>query len=428
MRDPTDDYRLSADEAGEIEVRAGSAFQPRTPISTKELFSGRWDQITTLADAVSQTGLHVVIHGERGVGKTSLANVVRPVLHVFDGDERLQERVVIKVNAHTGDSFSSIWTKVFDEIAWSDDQPAFGFAPGHSATKMSVREAFNLPNTLTVDHVRRTLSFMGDAVFIIDEFDRAVAGISVQFTDLIKALSDFAIGCTVMVVGVSDTVADLIENHASIGRALVEIHLPRMNPKELRDILTKAEETLNMSFKDDAATLIVHMSQGLPHYTHLLGLHSVRLAARRQVRQVEAQDVYDSFEQAVKQAQQSVTEKHSKAVHSAHPDALYRHVLLACAVTASKATDQLGYFYPAAIARPLAAILKRTDVQIATFNNHLTEFCQTKRAGVLERTGQPRAYRFRFRDPLVVPYTFMDAIASSLVTADQLQSLLRGEN
>src|SRR5581483_9127859 len=179
---------------------------------------------------------------------------------------------------------------------------------------------------------------------------------------------------TIILVGVSDTIDQLISDHASISRSLVQILLPRMEPNELREILTKAEKTLPIKFSDEAANLIVNISQGLPHYTHLLGLHSVRIAAsNRFSAYIERDDVFAALKEAVKQAEQSVREKQSKAVHSAHKDALYRHVLLACAIAAARSHDALGYFTPSALVEPLKKVLNR-DVQIATFNNHLSEF------------------------------------------------------
>lgn len=61
-----------------------SAFQPRSPISDLSLFAGRWDQIVAIVDAIAQTGLHVVLFGERGIGKTSLANIVGPLTMMAD--------------------------------------------------------------------------------------------------------------------------------------------------------------------------------------------------------------------------------------------------------------------------------------------------------------------------------------------------------
>ena len=101
-----------------------------------------------------------------------------------------------------------------------------------------------------------------------------------------------------------------------------------------------------------------------------------------------------------------------------------RHVLLACAVAAVQSNDALGYFNPAVVAAPLSVILKR-PVEIATFNAHLSDFCQDKRGSVLERAGEPRAYRFRFQDPMVVPFVFMDALAKGLLDEAGLASMLK---
>jgi len=391
---------MTVDEARDMIVRVTKAFQPRTPITTRELFAGRWTEITTLSDAVGQTGLHVVIYGERGVGKTSLANVVRPVIQVLV-DNNTEGRLIMQLTAEAADGFSSIWHKIFKDIMWSEDRPAFGLSTKQAEEVVSVDQAFALPDKLSADDVRRVITKIPGAVFIIDEFDRAAGVASKQFTDLIKALADRAVDCTIILVGVSETVDELIVDHASIHRSLIQIQLPRMKPAELKEIIDKAEKQLDISFNDDAAALIVRMSQGLPHYTHLLGQHAVRQAANdRRSRLIELSDVFAGLKEAVKQAQQSVTKKHSTSIHSAHKDALYRHVLLACALAASQTDDPLGFFSPSAIAHPLGVILNRV-VQIATFSNHLAEFSQAKRGAVLERIGQARAYRFRFRDPLL---------------------------
>jgi hypothetical protein len=427
MIEPTNSELLTYEEATNLAARAAKVFQPRTPITTTELFAGRWNELTAVADAVNQPGLHVVIYGERGVGKSSLANVVKPTIWTLDnmGKDRSQwiERLVIKAVASSGDTFSKIWDNLFKELAWNDDRPVAGMLQ-NLKKRISIREAFDLTDTLQIDDVRRVLSNMPGAVFIVDEFDRAVTDTSREFTDLIKSLSDFAIDCTVILVGVSDTVDKLIADHASIHRALIEILLHRMKPEELTVILQNAEKSLSVNFSEDAKKLIVRVSQGLPHYTHLIGLHAVRMTAtERFSRSIDRSEVFEALKKAVTQAEQTITDKHSRATHSAHKDALYRHVLLACALTAASSHDALGYFNPAALVDPLGQILGR-DVAIATFSNHLSEFCQEKRASVLERDGQPWGYRFRFRDPLLVPYVFMNAVDANLISGEKLVQML----
>jgi Cdc6-like AAA superfamily ATPase len=413
----------SFEELQELKMLVGTVFKPATPITIRELFAGRWNQIQTLADAVNQSGLHVAIYGERGVGKTSLANIIKPIIHAFDNkDPKQTQRIVVKTNGHKGDTFGTIWRRLLDEITWEHDRPSIGLIPGRKV--VTTLQLFNVENDsgLGPDEVRRIISHIPGSVFIIDEFDRVVSEEAHSFTDFIKALSDFEVDTTIVLVGVSETIDQLIEDHASIGRAHTQIMLPRMKSDELREILKKAEEALSICFSVEASTLIVHISQGLPHYTHLLGSHAVRTAADRWSRKIERQDVFMALKEAVGRAEQSVTTTHSKAVHSAHKDALYRHVLLAAGVAAAQTHDPLGYFNPNALREPLSIILKR-EVEIATFNNHLSEF-STKRGEVLERDGEPRSYRFRFRDPLLVPFVFMDAIATGLIDDDRLSRML----
>jgi Holliday junction resolvasome RuvABC ATP-dependent DNA helicase subunit len=388
----------------------------------RELFAGRWNQLTNVIDAVGQHGLHVVIYGERGVGKTSLANIVKPTIRAFD-EGGSESRFVIKANANIGDVFSSIWEKLFIDLTWADNRPSVGLNPG-GRPQLSLREAFHLPDLLRPDDVRRVLTNLPGAVFIIDEFDRAKPTTSRAFTDLIKALSDFSVDCTIIMVGVADAVDKLVADHASINRALIQVHLPRMEAQELEEILIHAETSLAVEFSPEARRLIVNVSQGLPHYTHLIGLNSLRKAALEHLsRRIERKDVFDALKEAVKQAQQTVTERYSKAAHSSHKDALHRQILLGCAVAAGISRDALGFFHAASVVNPLESILGRA-VEIATFNNHLAEFCEEKRGCVLERIGRPRSFRYRFQDPLVVPYIFMDALSTQLVDDERLGSML----
>jgi hypothetical protein len=426
MNDPLDKL-LTYEESTVLVAEAAKVFRPRTPITSKELFAGRWNELTAVADAVNQPGLHVVIYGERGVGKTSLANVLSPTIQVLDRRGKLEsqiaERLIVKTVTTTGDSFSSIWGKLLRELSLTDDRPTAGLRPV-ARGRVPLLEAYGLQEPLSVDDVRRVLANIPGSVFIIDEFDRASSEVSKSSTDLIKALSDFGIDSTVVLVGVAETIDRLISDHASIVRAISQVFLRRMSPEELGIILLNAEKALGVKFSNEASSLTVHICQGLPHYTHLIGLNAVRVAATKSFsRRIERDDVFRALEEATKQAEQSARGKHTKATHSSHKDALYRQVLLACAVAVAKSNDELGYFNPSSVVKPLSLILNR-DVEIATFNAHLSEFCQDKRGPVLERDGQPRAYRFRFNDPMVVPFVFMDAVTKGVVSQDQLTSML----
>ena len=122
-----------------------------------------------------------------------------------------------------------------------------------------------------------------------------------------------------------------------------------MTANELGDILAKAESKLGIRFADAAKARIVQLSQGLPHYTHLIGLFAVREACKHRSLDVLRSHIDVAFDHAGKQAHQSIIGKFSSATHSAHKDALYGQVLLACAVAAYATSDDSGYFQAANI-------------------------------------------------------------------------------
>lgn len=420
------DALLTLEQAEVIRVAAGNVFRPRAPINTQTLFAGRWEQMKTIADAVAQPGLHVVIYGERGVGKSSLANVLAPVLSVLDEKVGRKDRLVAKVNANQGDSFHTVWNRIFHEVSWQENKPTMGFIPQPGHKRVTLSDAFSISDKPSIDDVRRVLTAITGSVFIFDEFDRGSDQLRADFTDLIKALSDYAVDSTVIIVGVASTIDGLVRDHASIGRSIIQINLPRMSDQELAEIISKASHELGVIFDDAASWLIVKTSQGLPNYTHLIGLHAVRLAATNDfTRRITLAHVHKSFETSVKQALQTIQETYLKATRSSHKDALYTSVILACAIASSSAGHPHGEFYPSDVVEPLSMILNRDNVSIATCQGHLAEFCEPKRGPVLIKEGSPRSYRYRFAEPLLPPFIYMTALKDGILTADQLNDMTK---
>lgn len=417
---------LSAERARSIHEQAAVAFQPRTPISNREFFAGRWEQLTQINDAVSHAGLHVIIYGERGVGKTSIANVIKPLVHMFDGDrsERDQaapDRLVIKVNANVDDSFSDIWIKAFGEVGLSASKESIGFIPEQKMIPGTLADRVSASSDLTIDDVRRVLTHLPESVFVFDEFDRMGSVHVKKFTDLIKSLSDYAVPTTIVLVGVAETVDELIADHQSVERAMIQVPMPRMTADELAEILVKAEEILGIQFAENAKHRVVKMSQGLPHYAHLVGQNAVRKAAAHHDEIVSTQHVDEGLLQAMRSATQSVKTSYETATHSAHPDALYTQVLLACALAAYDQIDNYGFFQASSVVDPLGQILNKT-VTISTFNKHLAEFSEVDSRGrILEKRGKQRSYRYRFRNPLLPPYIIMKGISGGLISADVIR-------
>jgi hypothetical protein len=158
------------------------------------------------------------------------------------------------------------------------------------------------------------------------------------------------------------------------------------------------------------------LSQGLPHYTHLLGLHAARQAIDDNKQKVSLAHVEGAIRKAIEGAQQTLQRAYHQATTSPRSDSLYEEVLLACALAD---TDQLGYFAAVDVREPMSRIMKKR-YEIAAFARHLADFCSDDRGNVLERTGIPRRYRFRFRNPLLQPFVIMQGLSSDLIDRSAL--------
>ena len=395
--------------------QVGSVFTPGSPVNERDLFAGRIDQFAKIMDATSQRGYHAVLYGDRGVGKTSLANVISNALRA-SGDW-----IVPRVNCDASDNFSTLWRKALRDILVSRSKPGMGF--GADDIKESQSLVDQLPQTLMPDDIRRCLENLAKGAVLLvvfDEFDRIVdKDVTLLMADTIKSLSDFGINATVLIVGVADSVDQLIEGHQSIERALIQIPMPRMSADEIRLIIRNGLKRLSMDINSGAMGEIVSLSQGLPYITHMIALHSARAAINDDRRSINATDVDTGIGKSLDQWQQSMVVAYNDAITSSQPDNIYKEVMLACALAA---TDELGYFSAAAVRAPLREITGR-EYDIPNFAQHLKNFSEAGRGEALQRVGQTRRIRYRFSSPLMRPYVIMRGVATGLITRRKLQVL-----
>lgn len=363
-------------------------FSPGAPIDESDLFAGRVEQLRDLINAVNQRGQHAIIFGERGVGKTSLANTFTLFMH-----RPATSATAKRINCDGVASFQSLWRKVFEELELS-------IAVGKDTGP---------------DDIRRSLAALSAAtrpIIVLDEFDRLAPGKTAGLiADTVKSLSDHSANATIVLVGVADSVSELLRGHASVGRALVEIPMPRMSDAEIEEILDKRAQRLGMRMAGAVREQIVRYSQGLPHYTHLIGLNAFQEAAAANTREVTNSHLESSIEKCISKAQQSIKDAYYNATSSPRRDNLFKEVLLACSLAAA---DELGFFAATDVVKPMSTIMGG-PYEIPSFARHLKEFCTADRGEILERRGEPRKYRYRFRDPLMRPYVTLHALSSGLL-------------
>ena len=394
-----DDWIAIRDELAE-------AFSPGAPVQERDLFAGRSSQIAALEDAVIQRGRHAIVYGERGVGKTSLANVLKLVMQRPN-----KEVIYVRVNADPADTFFSLWKKVFKRMSYVE------MTDGGQITK---KIADDFANGLTPDDVQLVLSeFSGNQtpIIVLDEFDviedKTVTQ-AVAYT--IKALSDYSVNSTIVIVGVAEDVATLIQGHESVTRCLVQIKMPRMTDEETKSLVLTRYSRCGLTTDADMVWKVCFLARGLPNYAHLLALHAARYAIDQKRLHVRHQDVDRALDGAISELDRSMKEKYVMAVRSQRAeDTLYAPVLLACSFAS---TDELGRFQQTSVAEPLNKIIPGKNYQASTFALHMNAFCEEQRGKVLQRSGTPRNYRYRFSDPLMQPYVILKGINEGRLTGE----------
>jgi AAA domain len=361
------------------------SFTPGPPINEVEMFAGRQAVIQRLQDIVIERGRNAIIYGERGVGKTSLATVFHKPLNIVDTRNGTIKRAVIDIhiNADSGDSFDSLWRKVFRRLRRPDGsivEKEYGcpIEPDHVFLEL---QNFN-PNELPI--------------IIIDEYDR-IGDIDcrILMTDTIKALTLSRPNITIVLVGVADNITTLVHDHPSVSpRNLIQVPMTRMSVQEIKDIITTRLKGLRMRISDDALWRISFFSAGLPFYAHSLGKYSALTAVAQQKTDIDEKMVFSAMTDCMDDVDYSV--------------------LAACALAEP---NNLGEFSAVSVEAPLSGILG-DNVKVPSFAFHLNEMCQEARGNVFQKTGERRTYLYRFIEPAMQPYIIMQCLQDGTITPE----------
>ena len=305
------------------------AFVPMRPVSTN-FFCGRAKEVARIVTDIMKPGAHVLLYGDRGVGKTSLA--------VHACDQLLNHRYIdsfFVVRCSGQDSFSSISRNIFDQLGihqvskrasttnFQGGIPAI--KGGHStSTEEEVYYDYSSPEWVARELTDKNI------VIIIDEFDTIKdTNEKAKFSWLIKNLSDSGSRLSLLIVGIAMTAAELVEGHLSASRSLTEVKLDRMSADELLDIIKKGEDRTELFFEPEVKKLIVHSSFGFPYFTHLLALKSAEEAVVSESKTVTMEMLDNGLKKALDDNLAAFKDKYDGAIGS---NERKRKVIYCCAL------------------------------------------------------------------------------------------------
>ncbi len=382
-----------------LRIEVLETFTPGPAINDVAEFSGRKETIRRLQDIATERARHAIIFGERGVGKTSLANIFHKGMN-----SPIKTVREISINADSGDSFDSLWRKVFRRIKWPEDNTALDL---------------QFPYEIEPDHVFLQLERFGlneIPIIVIDEYDRiADDNCRILMTDVIKSITKLNNNPTLILVGVAEDILSLVRDHASISRNLVQVPMHRMSSEEIREIITSRIRRLRMKIDDDAVWRITQFSAGLPFYAHSLGKYSALTAISKKNIAIDEGLVIESIDRCMADVDYTIAEAYTRATENIYRKSnIFAAVLAACALAE---TNDLGQFNAAAVEAPLSAILGEAT-KVTAFSFHLNEMSGPARGNVLVKTGERRTFQYHFREAAMQPFVVMKSLKENVISKD----------
>lgn len=385
----------SESQWGIAQVTTQRLFNPSSPIDEDRLFTGRIRQVSDLLSTIYERGAHAILFGERGVGKSSLANTLKSKI-----SPAIPNIKFLKENCRPEDTFFTLWAKMLWEFSYE------GIAVSDYLR--------NEDRHFIVVKILETLQVGTQYVLVFDEFDRIKdQNTKDAMADTIKHFSDYPQNITIIIVGVGFSIEELFGAHPSIQRCCQQIPMPRMSETELHEIVSERFPEIGLKPAMGVQKSIVNLSQGLPGYVHLAGREAALSAIRRRSRTIESPDYVEAIKESVRRAQESIISAYNKATYSAK-DNMYREVLLACALAK---TDERGKFSASDVRTALSELLGKS-VEISNFARHLGAFCDPSRGPILRKTGKPKGFQYQFIDAPLQPYIIMAGKKDGLLTAD----------
>jgi hypothetical protein len=288
--------RMSAPAGRAPSAAPNDVFTPTRPRSGRRSLVGREAELERILDAVLDDHAHVVLYSERGRGKTSLANLAVESL-------RRRGAIVGRCACEAESSFDTMIRALVRDLPQSllatqtidpDCEGCESMLPMRSLRPADVAA---IAQSLTCPFL----------VFVVDEFDRVTDGETrTRLADTIKLLSDRGTPLYFVVVGVSDTLEQIIGQHPSIQRNIVAIHLPLLRDDEIASMLSKGGQQAGISFTREAVGLVTGVARGMPYMAQLLGLRITQAALRRGDEQVAHVDLVQAVQRLLDDASSGV--------------------------------------------------------------------------------------------------------------------------
>ena len=327
----SDHFNTRGSRFDALRAKLRFAFTPSQPVADRRQLAGRQDVLKTIIQAIEDQRLHVILYGERGIGKTSL-------LHVLSQTAVDARYIVIYTSCGANSTFDDTFRAVAADIPLLFHS---GFSPTGTEAEKGSTLADLLPDEPLSPRKFGDLcaKLTGTRVLIIlDEFDRALSGsFRRDIAEVIKNLSDRLGRVQLVLAGVAADLTELVEHIPSIRRNIFALRIPKMSEAEVTAIVANGERESNLSFDAAATAFVVEVARGSPYIANLICHHAGHAALDQNRSTVVPGDVGSAIDRAIAEFQGRIAtpaQQHVRRLFDAG-----RQDALAMSARAALATD-----------------------------------------------------------------------------------------
>ncbi|MCU7836349.1 MAG: ATP-binding protein [gamma proteobacterium symbiont of Taylorina sp.] len=249
---------------------------PAKPIGSIERLHGRSRALRDIEKALYADGRNVFIYGDRGVGKSSLAQTAANQYQSSDNK-------FILVECCPDSTFSSIIKSIARKAVNNSSERIEKITKTKISAKILSYESINKSisdNTLSsfdsIDHASDIIQYVSEIhserpIVVIDEFDTIKSEEERNlFSSFLKHLGDKDIKTKFIFAGISQTLESLLGAHMSSIRQLETVRLERLSWDARWEIVDDVAKGLGLKIDRNLLIRIAGISDGFPYYVHLI--------------------------------------------------------------------------------------------------------------------------------------------------------------
>ncbi|MHC9512092.1 nSTAND1 domain-containing NTPase [Kangiella sp. M94] len=372
-------------------------FTPYQPIMTRELFFGRSEEVSSIIQQLNTPGQHSVLFGDRGVGKSSLANVAAEMLKPLKNDS------LIKKRCDSSDNFLTIVEKLLIEVGIdlqvSNTQtqnegrgkaglklPLFNAGVESKSSDSVSKKGFE-GRAYSPSWVAEKVKGL-NAIFLLDEIDVIKKEEKWKVAELVKQLSDEGSQLKFLIVGIAETSSELTHGHKSVQRCLKETPLKKLSNQEVEQIVLEGSKKLGLVFAQSAIRKIVKVSAGYAHFAHLLALKSSENAIAESRNEISLGHIQRATDDACGDAEGALRTTYNEAVRSSNTEEFKKILIAASSIKEDE--------FNASNLRKAYSILWGGEISQGWLNNYLQKIVSEDKETILRRLAKGV---YKFNDP-----------------------------